>query len=351
MKALLIEILSDRTAHLRRRAIALGGLLVAANLLAWLWALLAFHAHPLLLGTAAAAYGLGLRHAVDADHIAAIDNVSRKLMQDGRRPLAAGLFFSLGHSTVVLLLTLGIALTTKSLATDLLPLRDVLGRVGVSISALFLFAIAAANGVVFISVYRNFTALRRGERIAPAALEHLLKGGGLIARLCWRLFERIRHSWQMYPLGLLFGLGFDTASEVGLLAISALESSKGMPVVDALVFPVLFLAGMSLIDTVDGMLMLGAYGWAFVKPVRKLYYNMTMTLISVLVAVLVGGIEVLGLIGRELQLQGASWTWLYLVNDHFGLLGYSIIAVFVLSWLGSIAIYRMRGYDVIDITT
>jgi len=323
--------------------------LIAANLLAWGWALLAFRHYPVLLGTALLAYGFGLRHAVDADHIAAIDNVTRKLMQEGQRPVGVGFFFSLGHSTVVVLASIAIAATATAFREQLDSFRGVGGVVGTLVSAFFLLAIAVMNMVILATVYRAFRRVRAGEPYAEEDLDMLLAGGGLLARLFRPLFRMIRRSWHMYPLGFLFGLGFDTATEVGLLGISAAQAARGMPVWSILVFPALFTAGMSLVDTTDGILMLGAYGWAFVRPLRKLYYNMTITFVSVLVALLVGGIEVLGLAGDQFGLKGPFWDWIGALNDNFGTLGYLIIAIFVVSWIASAIIYRARGYDRLEV--
>jgi len=323
--------------------------LIAANLLAWGWAFLAFRHYPVLLGTALLAYGFGLRHAVDADHIAAIDNVTRKLMQEGQRPVAVGFFFSLGHSTVVVLASIAIAATATAFRNQLDSFRSVGGVVGTLVSALFLLAIAVMNTVILATVYRTFRRVRAGEPYAEEDLDMLLAGRGVLARLFRPLFRMIRRSWHMYPLGFLFGLGFDTATEVGLLGISAAQAAQGMPVWSILVFPALFTAGMSLVDTTDSILMLGAYGWAFVRPVRKLYYNMTITFVSVLVALLVGGIEVLGLAGDQFGLKGPFWDGIGALNDNFGTLGYLIIAVFAVSWIASAIIYRVRGYDRLEV--
>ena len=332
-------------APLRRRLAALWIGLVAANLAAWAWALVAFHHYPILLGTALLAYGFGLRHAVDADHIAAIDNVTRTLMQDGQRPLCVGLFFSLGHSTVVVAASVGIAATATRFGASLGFLHGIGGIVGTLVSSLFLLTIAAMNVAILLSVRRNFRRVCAGERLDTEQLDLLLSGRGFLARLFRPLFRRIGRSWHMYPLGMLFGLGFDTASEVSLLGISAAGASHGLPIWSILVFPALFTVGMSLVDTIDSVLMLGAYGWAFLHPVRKLYYNMAITLVSVVVAVLVGGIEALGLMGQHFALHGLFWDTIDALNRNFGLIGYLIVAVFVLAWLGAAILYRARGYD------
>ncbi len=331
----------------RRLAVVFCGL-VAANVAAWAWALAAFHDYPVLLGTALLAYGFGLRHAVDADHIAAIDNVTRKLMGEGRRPVGVGLFFSLGHSTIVALATVAIAATAAAFRGRLELLHGIGGAVGTLVSSLFLLAIAAMNVVILLSVRRAFRRARAGERVDDEELNLLLSGRGLLARIFRPLFRIIRRSWHMYPLGVLFGLGFDTATEIGVLGISAAEASHGLPIWSILVFPALFTAGMSLVDTADGALMLGVYGWAFVKPVRTLYYNMTITFVSVLVAVLVGGVEALGLVGGQFDLHGRFWDAVGSLNGNFGVLGYLVVAVFVLSWAASVVIYRARGYDRIE---
>src|SRR6185312_11421242 len=236
------------------------------------------------------AYSFGLRHAVDADHIAAIDNVTRKLMQEGRRPIAVGFYFSLGHSTVVALATAAVAATASALQTRFEGFREVGGVIGTGVSALFLLAIAAINIVVLAAVWRTFRAVRRGAPLVEEDLEIFLSRRGILGRIFRPLFRLVGKSWHMYPLGFLFGLGFDTATEISLLGIAAAEASHGLPIWTILVFPALFTAGMSLVDTTDSVLMLGAYGWAFVKPIRKLYYNMTITLASVVVALAVGGV-------------------------------------------------------------
>jgi high-affinity nickel-transport protein len=336
-------------AKLRDRLIGIYAILIVANLLAWLWALIAFRSHPVLLGTAFLAYTFGLRHAVDADHIAAIDNVTRKLMQDGRRPVSVGFFFALGHSTIVVLASLGVAATAAALQTRFATFKDVGGLVGTSVSALFLFAVAIANIVILGGVYRTFRRVRRGARYVDEDFDQLLAQRGLLARLFRPVFRLVERSWHMYPVGFLFGLGFDTATEVALLGISAAEASQGLSIWSIMVFPALFAAGMSLVDTTDGVLMLGAYGWAFARPIRKLYYNLTITAVSVLVALIVGGIEVLGLVGDQLGLGGPFWAFVGALNDNFGTLGYLIIAIFALSWLVSIAIYRIRRYDAIEL--
>jgi nickel/cobalt transporter (NiCoT) family protein len=333
---------------LKARLAGTFALLVAANVAAWAWALVAFHDYPVLIGMAFLAYTFGLRHAVDVDHIAAIDNVTRKLMQEGQRPIAVGFYFSLGHSTVVVLATAAIVVATTALQSRFESFRMVGGLIGTSVSAMFLFIVAGANLLILRSIYRTFRRVRHGGELVEEDLNHLLAQRGALGRLFRPVFRLVARSWHMYPLGFLFGLGFDTATEIGLLGISAAEASRGLPIWSIMVFPALFTAGVSLVDTADGVLMVGAYGWAFAKPIRKLYYNLTITLISVLVAVIVGGIEALGLIAGELSLEGPFWTFVGALNDNFGHLGYFVIAVFAVAWLVSIAIYRLKRYDAIE---
>ena len=337
------------SANLKGRIVGLYVLLVAANLAAWAWAFACFHGHPVLLGTALLAYSFGLRHAVDADHIAAIDNVTRKLMQQGQKPVGVGLYFSLGHSTIVFGLSLAIALTSVAIKDHFAAYQSVGGIIGTCVSAFFLLAIAAANLVVLVSVYRTFKVVKAGGRYVEEDLNILLAHRGFFGRIFRRLFRLIGRSWQMYPLGFLFGLGFDTATEVGLLGISATSATQGLSIWSILVFPALFTVGMALVDSTDSILMLGAYGWAFVKPIRKLYYNMTITFVSVVVAVLIGGIELLGLVADQLKLQGSFWGGIGSLNDNFGLLGFIIIGFFAFSWMASTFIYRRNRYDEIEV--
>ena len=333
---------------LRPRIAGMYCLLLAFNLVAWAWAFLAFHAQPLLLSTGLLAWGFGLRHAVDADHIAAIDNVTRKLMQEGRRPVSVGFFFAIGHSTVVLLVAAAVAATAAALQTRFEAWKGIGGIVSTSASALFLFLIAAMNIVILRGVWRAFRQVRRGRPYDPADLDLLLEGRGALARLFRPVFRLVSRSWHMLPVGFLFGLGFDTATEVSLLGVSEAEAAKGVSIWSVLVFPVLFAAGMTLVDTTDGIVMLGAYDWAFVRPIRKLYYNLTITLVSVLVAILIGGIEALGLLSDQLGLTGPPWGAIGRLNDNFNDLGFFIIGLFVVAWGASLLIYRLNGYDRLD---
>jgi high-affinity nickel-transport protein len=307
-------------------ALLLGGLLLA-NLLAWAWAFAQFAGDAVMLGTSALAYGFGLRHAVDADHIAAIDNVTRKLMQQGQRPACTGLFFSLGHSTVVVAASVAIAVTATSFRARLDALNAIGGVIGTAISALFLLFIACANFVVFLAVLRQYRQFRRdgvAGQEGPCSV-------GVLSRLLRPAFRLIGASWHMYPLGVLFGLGFDTATEIGLLGIAAVQASHGLHIWSILVFPVLFTAGMTLIDTGQGLLMLGAYGWALRQPARSLVYNLMITLLSVCVALAVAGIEALGLWHGD----GKVWLAIDRINSHSGLLGLAITSSFAFLWLAA----------------
>jgi high-affinity nickel-transport protein len=304
---------------------------------------------------AATAYALGLRHAFDADHIAAIDNVTRKLMQEGKQPTTVGLFFSLGHSTVVfvvaVLIGLGANVLRQGISPGSSPLESTAGLIGTSVSALFLFAMALINIVILVQVVRAFHSVTRDGAYNEAAIDHMLHQRGFFARIFRGLFKTIDESWKMYPVGLLFGLGFDTATEIGLFVLAGSVGTYHIPTYSAFLLPLMFTAGMTLMDTTDSILMLGAYGWAFVKPIRKLYYNMTITLISVLVALFIGGIETLGILKDQLNLSGGFWNGVNAVTSvNFGWIGASIVGVFVLSWLISTLIYRANNFDDLEVT-
>jgi nickel/cobalt transporter (NiCoT) family protein len=338
-------LLNDSPGAQRTKVIGLYVLLGVANVAAWTWALALFSSQPTLLGTAFLAYTFGLRHAVDADHIAAIDNVARKLMQEGKRPLSVGLFFSLGHSTVVVLATVAVAATAAALQSRFGDIKLIGGVIGTSVSAVFLLAIALVNLAILMRVWRSFRHVRDGGRFEPEHLDALLAGRGFLARLFRGLFRIISKSWHMYPLGFLFGLGFDTATEIGLLGISAAQVAQGMSLWSMLIFPALFTAGMALVDTTDGILMVGAYGWAFANPIRKLWYNLTITAVSVLVALFIGGVEALGLLADKFGLEGRFWGTIGNLNESLGTFGFVVIGIFTVCWLASALIYRWSGYD------
>ena len=316
-------------------------LLIAANLAAWGWACAAFGGQPAMLGTALLAWVFGLRHAVDADHIAAIDNSVRLLMQARQPASKTGFFFALGHSTVVALAALAVAATAASLHGAFADLKAVGALVGTLVSSLFLLAIAGANLLILRDVWREFRHVRRGG--TPDTGDRL--GGGLLARILRPVLRLVRRSWHLYPLGFLFGLGFDTATEIGLLGLSASEAARGLSPWQTLVFPALFTAGMALVDTADSTLMVGAYAWALRNPLRKLWYNLTITAASVAVAVFIGGVEALGLLVDQLGLEGGIWSAIAALNDDLTNFGFVVIGIFALCWAGSAAIYRWKGWD------
>lgn len=339
----LSRVFTQSSGDVRRRVIGIYIFLVAFNVLAWLVAFVTFGGRSDLLLVAFAAYTFGLRHAFDADHISSIDNVTRKLMQEGQRPIGVGLFFSLGHSTVVVLLTVLVAAAAIA-ASSFDALKNVGTLIGTSVSALFLFLIAIINIVVLADIYKTFREVRRGGEYNDQTLDESLNQRGLMGRFFRPLLKITDRSWKMYPVGFLFGLGFDTATEVGLLGIAATTAGH-LPLWSILIFPALFTAGMSLMDTTDGILMLGAYGWAFVKPMRKLYYNLNITLVSVIVALVVGGIEALGLLSGQLNLNGPFWDQINYLSGNFGLIGFIIVGLFLVSWAASTILYKVKKYD------
>ena len=324
----------------RRRLWGMGGVVLSLHLLGWGLIALYAPAHPVLSGLAVLAYTFGLRHAFDADHISAIDNATRKLLADGGRPLGVGLFFSLGHSTIVLVLCTGLAVAAGAVHHAMPSLAVYGGTIGAGVSGVFLWLIGLLNVAVLVGIVRITREARHG-RLKEDELEAQLAKRGLLSRLLAGRFLRIRRSAQMYGVGLLFGLGFDTASEVGLLAITAGAATGHLPPLALIALPCLFAAGMSLMDTTDGVFMSKAYGWAFANPVRKLYYNITVTATSVLVALLVGTIELAQVLSEKLGWGGGFWAWLRGLD--FGTLGYAIVGLFLLAWLATLAAWRARG--------
>ncbi len=345
------RVFSDTTPGLRPKVIGIYSFLIAINVALWAITLLVAISYPFILPIALLAYSFGLRHAFDADHISAIDNVTRKLMQEKKKPVGVGLFFSLGHSTVVFimatLVAAGSAAIASNLANDNSGLKFWGGLIGTSVSALFLFAIAIMNIIILVQIVRTFRSVTQGSTYNEQEVEEYLNNRGFFARIFRGLFKTVDKSWKMYPVGFLFGLGFDTATEVGLLVISGTLAAKHIPFFVVLLFPLLFTAGMSLCDTTDGVMMLGAYGWAFVKPIRKLFYNVTITTISVLVALIVGTIEALGILSGELNLTGGFWDAINNIQggDNFGWLGLGIVGIFIVSWAVSTVIYKVNKYD------
>jgi len=344
----LSRVIQRSSPEVRRRVIGIYTILIGFNVVAWLLALIVFGSRPDLLSLALVAYTFGLRHAFDADHISAIDNVTRKLMQEKKRPVAVGLFFSLGHSTIVVALTVFIAITAIAIK-DFSGLQAIGSLIGTAVSSLFLMLIAAINLVILVDVYKTFREVKNGGEYNDKTLDESLNKRGLMGRFFRPLLRATDQSWKMYPMGLLFGLGFDTATEVGLLGIAATTAGKGIPIASILLFPALFTAGMTLMDTTDSILMLGAYGWAFVKPIRKLYYNLNITLISVIIALVIGGIEALSIIITQLNLQGAPWDQINILNGQFGLLGLMIVGLFLASWAISTVIYKVKRYDSLEV--
>jgi high-affinity nickel-transport protein len=303
--------------------------------------------HPAFLGLGGLAYTFGLRHAFDADHISAIDNTTRKLLQQRQKPVGVGFFFSLGHSTVVFLIAVALGLAIKTLLQGVVgangELRNVGGVVGTLVSGGFLVLIGILNLFILIDIVRVYRRMRRGE-FDRSSLEDELSAGGLMTRLFGRVFRVIEHSWQMYPVGFLFGLGFDTASEVALLAISAGAAAQGLPFTAVVSLPLIFAAGMSLMDTADGAFMSNAYSWAFASPIRKVFYNLTVTALSVFVALFVGLVELAQILIRMLGLGGPVFG--AIANfDFIGKAGYVIVAAFILAWAGAFVIYKVRRID------
>ena len=293
------------------------------------------------VGIGITAYTLGMRHAFDADHISAIDNTTRKLMAEGKKPLSVGFWFSLGHSSVVFGLTFLLSIGIRSLAgpvqSDRSHLHDVTSWVGTLVSGAFLYAIAALNVVILVGILRVFREMKKGS-YDEQALEQHLNDRGLMNRYLGRLTRTVREPRQMYPIGILFGLGFDTATEVALLVLAGGAAGAGLPWYAILSLPVLFAAGMSLLDTIDGSFMNFAYGWAFSQPVRKVFYNITVTGLSVLVALVIGTIELGGLLASQAGLGGPFWSWFETID--LNLLGFVIVGMFVATWAIAAAVWR-----------
>ena len=313
------------------------------------WGLLLAYAanHPGFLWLGGIAYTLGLRHAFDADHIAAIDNTTRKLLQGGKKPMGVGFFFSLGHSTVVLIVAVALGLAVRWVVQGVFAnsgeLRSVGGAIGTSVSGSFLILIGVLNLLVLIDLVRVYRKMRNGE-YDRGALEHDLVAGGFMTRIFGRLFRVIEHSWQMYPIGFLFGLGFDTASEVAFLAVSAGAAAQGVPLVAVLSLPLIFAAGMSLMDTMDGAFMSKAYEWTFASPIRKVFYNLTVTSLSVFVALFVGVAQLAQILVQVLGLRGGVFDAIARLNL-LGVAGYVIVAAFAITWGAAFVIYKVRRID------
>ena len=327
---------------------AMGATVIGLNVVGWVLLAAAVGGHYRInsteifgFGTGALAYTLGMRHAFDADHIAAIDNTTRKLVNEGKRPLSVGFFFSLGHSSVVfvlaVLLNFGIRGLDEQVKDSSSQLQYTTNIVGTCVSGFFLFVIAAFNIVILTGIIKVFRQMRQGA-YDDAALEEQLNNRGLMNRFLGPLARRVDSPWKMYPIGFLFGLGFDTATEVALLVLAGTAVVGGLPFYAILSLPILFAAGMSLFDTADGCFMNFAYDWAFAKPVRKVYYNMTITGLSVFVAVFIGAIELLGLLGQDGHLNGSVWS--FFASFNINTAGFVIVGVFVLTWVVALSVWH-----------
>ncbi|MCF1592230.1 HoxN/HupN/NixA family nickel/cobalt transporter [Streptomyces muensis] len=294
------------------------------------------------IGIGVTAYTLGMRHAFDADHIAAIDNTTRKLMSEGQRPLSVGFWFSLGHSSIVFVLALLLSLGVKALAgpvtDDGSRLHDLTGWIGTTVSGAFLYLIAIINLVIMAGIWKVFRQMRSGH-FDEAALEEQLDRRGFMNRLLGRVMKSITRPWQMYPLGMLFGLGFDTATEIALLVLAGSGAASGLPWYAILCLPVLFAAGMSLLDTIDGSFMNFAYGWAFSRPVRKVFYNLTVTGLSVAVALIIGTVELLGLVAEKAHLHGAFWD--RVAGLDLNVIGYVVVGLFFATWAIALLVWKV----------
>ncbi|MEM0674771.1 MULTISPECIES: HoxN/HupN/NixA family nickel/cobalt transporter [Dickeya] len=328
------------------RAVVILSALGVVNLVVWLLAWGMFHNQTALMATCLLAWCYGLRHAVDADHIAAIDNVTRKMMQEGKMPLGVGAWFSLGHSSIVVLASLALAATAAALQDDMAWFHEVGGVIGTSVSAGFLLLMALVNLVILRGVWQRFQQFKQGRGILGQT--DAVPTTGVMGWLFRATFRMVNKSWHMYLVGLLFGLGFDTATEIGVLGISAAGASQGMSIWSIMIFPALFTCGMALVDTLDNVLMVGAYGWAFSKPQRKLYYNLTITATSVVVAVFIGGMEALGLLADKLDLHTGFWSLIDAFNEQLGNAGFYVVALFIACWVISLCNYRWRNYDAIN---
>lgn len=314
--------------------------LILANILAWIWALKSFYQSPLLLNTAFLAWVFGLRHAVDADHIAAIDNVVRQFTQHKKPSLATGLWFALGHSSIVILFCLLVATFANRFKTQIDEFQLIGGTLATLVSGSFLLIIAFINFFIFLKIWKIFKDFRANKSYSIEDMDNILASRGFLSRILKPAFRMVSKEWHMLPLGFLFGLGFDTATEIGLLGIAAIQAAKGMATWDIMVFPLLFTCGMTLIDTTDSIVMTGAYNWAFKEPLRKLWYNLTMTGLSIFIATIIGGIEILGLLQEKFKLSGFFWDQVQELQENLGSAGFIIISIFILCWISSFTIFH-----------
>ncbi|MEA2198084.1 MAG: nickel/cobalt transporter (NiCoT) family protein [Solirubrobacteraceae bacterium] len=339
------QVVRELTPAERRRTGLMFGSIAALHLIGF-GVFVAFvvpsHYRGLGIGVAGLAYTLGLRHAFDADHISAIDNTTRKLMNEGKRPLSIGYWFSLGHSSIVVVIGVGIVVAEKAVygavANPHSGLQQFGGLFGTVVSATFLYLIAALNVVILAGIFRVFRAMRQGE-YDEAELERQLQNRGLMYRFFGRWMRTISKEWHMYPVGVVFGLGFDTASEVALLATTAVLATAHLPFYAILCLPILFTAGMALLDTLDGIFMNFAYSWAFFNPVRKVYYNLAITGLSVAICFFIGTIEVLGLLPSQIGgLHGGFWR--VMANFNINKAGFVIVGMFIVCWAGAMLFWR-----------
>ncbi len=340
------DVFSDRATGFRRKVIGLYAFLLICNVAAWVWAVTAFAGNAVLLGAAILAYTFGLRHAFDADHIAAIDSTTRKLMQRTARPTTVGFHFALGHSAALFVFVGVIAAWGAWDGGDskFNFINSSAGLASTFVSVAFLLIMAALNLTIAWSTYLTFRHVRRGGTFVEEDLEILLNKRGFMSRILRPLFRLINKSWHMVFIGFLFGLGFDTATEISLLGIAGAEAAKGMSVWVILAFPALFAAGMTLMDTTDSVLMVRAYGWALRNPMRKLYYNLSITVVSAVVALAIAAIEALALLSDQFGLKGSIWDFANSLNDHWGLIGILVVSLFIACWFGSMLIYRVKFY-------
>jgi high-affinity nickel-transport protein len=333
----------DSSARIRAKLYLIYALLAAANIGTWSWALITFKGNVVLFGTALVAYTFGLRHAFDADHITAIDNVVRKLVQDGKTPCSVGFFFSLGHSTIVLLATVALIAFEHDMQSRFGPLHFLGSVTGTSVSTLFLLIIALVNLFTLRGTWVAFVRLRRGEKITQTDFNSILKGG-LASRVLHPFMRYVSSSWQMYAVGFLFALGFDTATEIGVLGISATQSAQGISLWSILIFPALFTAGMSLMDTTDSVLMTQVYGWAFLQASRKLSYNLLITATSVAIALYVAVIEALSLFQNAFEYKGQFWTQVVNLNNNLTKVGCAVTVLFLSGWVVAVLVSRKSPF-------
>ncbi|WP_086428910.1 HoxN/HupN/NixA family nickel/cobalt transporter [Staphylococcus cornubiensis] len=298
--------------------------------------------YPLMMSMGVIAYTLGLRHAFDADHIAAIDNTVRKLLQQKQNPMGVGFYFSLGHSSVVFLMAVALGVAVTWAQRHLPTFQSTGGLIGTIVSGVFLLLIGILNLIILVQLIQLFRQLRH-RHITDAQMDELVESRGLMMRFVRPLFQFIQKSWHIFPLGFLFGLGFDTASEVSLLALSAGAAQHTVPFLGIIALPILFASGMSLLDTLDGVLMTNAYHWAFDKPARKIFYNITMTAISVVAAILIGGVEIIQLLGEKWHWENGVLGWITQID--FGWLGYALVIVLILSWIIAIIVWKVGRFE------